>query len=50
MSANCVRWDRVQAALDACTKLNELSYANFIRTYAATVYVAKQPVDDASAS
>jgi diguanylate cyclase (GGDEF)-like protein len=35
------------AALDACTKLNELSYANFIRTYAATVYVANNQVDDA---
>lgn len=35
------------AALDACTKLNELSYANFIRTYAATVYVTHNQVDDA---
>lgn len=35
------------AALDACTKLNELSYANFIRSYAATVYVANNQVDDA---
>jgi len=35
------------AALDACTKLNELSYANYIRTYAATVYVAHNQVDDA---
>jgi len=34
-------------ALAACTKLNELSYANFIRTYAATVYVAHNQVDDA---
>jgi diguanylate cyclase (GGDEF)-like protein len=35
------------AALDSCTKLNELSYANFIRTYAATIYVANNQVDDA---
>ena len=35
------------SALQACTKLNELSYANFIRTYAATVYVAHNQVDDA---
>jgi diguanylate cyclase (GGDEF)-like protein len=35
------------SALEACTKLNELSYANFIRTYAATVYVAHNQVDDA---
>jgi diguanylate cyclase (GGDEF)-like protein len=35
------------AALDACTKLNELSYANYIRTYAAMVYVAHNQVDDA---
>ena len=35
------------SALEACTKLNELSYANFIRTYAATVYVANNQVDDA---
>ncbi len=35
------------AALDACTKLNELLYANFIRSYAAKVYVANDQVDDA---
>jgi diguanylate cyclase (GGDEF)-like protein len=35
------------SALEACTKLNELSYANFIRTYAATVYVADNQVDAA---
>jgi diguanylate cyclase (GGDEF)-like protein len=34
-------------ALAACTKLHELSYANFIRTYAATVYVDHNQVDDA---
>ena len=35
------------AAVDACTKLNELSYANFIRSYAATVYIADNQVDEA---
>ena len=35
------------AAIDACTKLNELSYANFIRSYAATVYVDNNQVDEA---
>jgi diguanylate cyclase (GGDEF)-like protein len=35
------------SALEACTKLNELSYANYIRTYAATVYVGQNQVDDA---
>ncbi|MBS0416601.1 MAG: GGDEF domain-containing protein [Proteobacteria bacterium] len=35
------------AAMDACTQLNELSYANFIRSYAATVYVANNQIDDA---
>jgi len=34
-------------ALETCTKLNELSYANFIRSYAATVYIAQNQVDDA---
>jgi len=34
-------------ALDACTKLNELSYANYIRSYAATVHVANNQIDDA---
>ena len=36
-------------ALEMCTKLNELAYANFIRTYAATVYVAHNQVDEAIA-
>ena len=35
------------AAIEACTKLNELSYANFIRSYAAMVYVANNQVDEA---
>jgi diguanylate cyclase (GGDEF)-like protein len=35
------------AAIEACTKLNELSYANFIRSYAANVYVANNQVDEA---
>jgi diguanylate cyclase (GGDEF)-like protein len=35
------------AALDSCTKLNEMGYANFIRTYAATVYIAHNQMDDA---
>jgi len=28
------------AAVEACTKLSEMGYANFIRSYAATVYIA----------
>ena len=35
------------AAIEACTQLNELSYANFIRSYAAMVYVANNQVDEA---
>lgn len=35
------------AAVESCTKLNEMGYANFIRTYAATVYLANNQVDDA---
>ncbi len=35
------------AAIDACTKLNELSNANFIRSYAATVYLRNNQVDEA---
>jgi diguanylate cyclase (GGDEF)-like protein len=35
------------AALDSCTKAGELAYANFIRTYAATIYVAHNQVDEA---
>jgi diguanylate cyclase (GGDEF)-like protein len=34
-------------ALDSCVKLNEMGYASFIRTYAATVYIAHNQVDDA---
>jgi diguanylate cyclase (GGDEF)-like protein len=35
------------AAIEDCTKLNELGYANFIRSYAATVYLAHDQVDEA---
>jgi diguanylate cyclase (GGDEF)-like protein len=35
------------AAVEACTQLNELAYANFIRTYAATVYIANNQLDEA---
>jgi diguanylate cyclase (GGDEF)-like protein len=35
------------AAVEACSRLNELGYANFIRTYAAEVYLAHSQVDDA---
>jgi diguanylate cyclase (GGDEF)-like protein len=35
------------AAIEACTKLNELAYANLIRTYAAKVYLAHDQVNDA---
>jgi diguanylate cyclase (GGDEF)-like protein len=35
------------AAVEACTKLNEMGYANFIRSYAATVYIANNQLDDA---
>jgi len=33
--------------VEACTKLNELGYANFIRTYAAKVYIANNELDNA---
>jgi diguanylate cyclase (GGDEF)-like protein len=33
--------------VEACTKLNELGYANFIRTYAAKVYIADNELDQA---
>jgi diguanylate cyclase (GGDEF)-like protein len=33
--------------VDACTKLNELGYANFIRSYAAKVYIANNELDNA---
>ena len=36
-------------AIEECTRLNELAYANFIRSYAATVYVAHNQVDEAIA-
>jgi len=35
------------AAIEACTKSNELAYANYIRTYAANVYIANNQVDEA---
>ena len=35
------------AAIESCTQVNELGYANFIRTYAATVYLAQNQTDDA---
>jgi diguanylate cyclase (GGDEF)-like protein len=35
------------AAIDECVKLNELGYANFIRTYAATLYLAHEQLDEA---
>jgi len=34
-------------AIEACNKLNELAYANFMRTYAATVYIANNQLDEA---
>jgi diguanylate cyclase (GGDEF)-like protein len=34
-------------AVESCTKLNEMGYANFIRSYAATVYIANNQLDDA---
>jgi diguanylate cyclase (GGDEF)-like protein len=33
--------------IEACTKLNEMGYANFIRSYAATVYIANNQLDEA---
>lgn len=35
------------AAIDSCTKHGELGYANFIRTYAATIYIANDQLDEA---
>ncbi|MFL6601120.1 MAG: diguanylate cyclase [Steroidobacteraceae bacterium] len=35
------------AAIEACNKLKEPAYANFIRTYAATVYIANNQLDEA---
>ena len=35
------------AAVEACNKLKEPAYANFIRTYAATVYIANNQFDEA---
>jgi diguanylate cyclase (GGDEF)-like protein len=35
------------AAIEACNKLKEPAYANFIRTYAANVYIANNQLDDA---
>jgi len=35
------------AGVNSCTKLNEMGYANFIRTYAASVYIAHDQMDDA---
>jgi diguanylate cyclase (GGDEF)-like protein len=35
------------AAMEACTQLNELAYANYIRTYEAKVYIANNQVDEA---
>jgi len=35
------------AAVEACNKLKEPAYANFIRTYAATVYIANNQLDEA---
>ncbi|MDB6107473.1 MAG: diguanylate cyclase protein [Gammaproteobacteria bacterium] len=34
------------AAIEACTQLNELAYANYIRTYEANVYIANNQVDE----
>ena len=35
------------AAIDACNKLKEPAYANFVRTYAAKVYIANNQLDEA---
>jgi diguanylate cyclase (GGDEF)-like protein len=35
------------SGVDACSKLNEMGYANFIRTYAAKVYIANNQLDEA---
>jgi tetratricopeptide (TPR) repeat protein len=37
----------IMAAIDECSKLNEMGYANFIRTYAATVYMSQNRFEDA---
>jgi diguanylate cyclase (GGDEF)-like protein len=34
-------------AIETCNKLNEVGYANFIRTYAASVYIANNQLDEA---
>ncbi|MBV8806812.1 MAG: GGDEF domain-containing protein [Sinobacteraceae bacterium] len=33
--------------IEACSRLNELAYANYIRTYAARVYITNNQIDDA---
>jgi diguanylate cyclase (GGDEF)-like protein len=38
---------RIAATLDTCTRLHELGYANFIRTYVATLYLAENRADEA---
>jgi len=35
------------SAIDACTQLSEMGYANFIRTWAATIYIAHARFDEA---
>jgi diguanylate cyclase (GGDEF)-like protein len=35
------------AAIEACNKLKEPAYANFIRTYAANLYIANNQLDEA---
>jgi diguanylate cyclase (GGDEF)-like protein len=35
------------AAIEACTRLNEMAYANYIRTSAARVYIANNQLDEA---
>jgi diguanylate cyclase (GGDEF)-like protein len=35
------------AAIEACNKLNEFAYASYIRTYAASVYIANNQLDEA---
>jgi diguanylate cyclase (GGDEF)-like protein len=35
------------AGIDACIRLNEMGYANFIRTYAARVYIGNNQLDEA---
>jgi diguanylate cyclase (GGDEF)-like protein len=36
-----------EQSVDACTKQNELGYGNFIRTYAAKLYIANDEFDEA---